>query len=113
MEDAIRSKVIVKASVLPSQAHVFQITARLDPSTLEIKNNSHLHSHHRAMAGSTSRETHFEVLITSEEFKVLSQVKRHQMVYKLLADELAAQGGIHALELTTWTPEQEKAKRGH
>lgn len=27
--------------------------------TLEIYNDSHLHSHHKAMQGSTSKETHF------------------------------------------------------
>lgn len=40
MEDAIRSKV----------------TEALKPSTLEIYNDSHLHSHHKAMQGSTSKE---------------------------------------------------------
>lgn len=29
------------------------------PSTLEIYNDSHMHAHHKAMQGSTSRETHF------------------------------------------------------
>lgn len=37
-----------------------QVTEQLNPTTLEIQNNSHLHAHHKAMKGSTSRETHFE-----------------------------------------------------
>jgi len=39
------------------------------------------------------------------------QPARHRMVYSLLKDEMAAEGGIHALQLTTRTPEEEvKAK---
>jgi stress-induced morphogen len=40
MEDAIRTK----------------ITNELSPTFLEIQNDSHLHAHHQAMQGSTSRE---------------------------------------------------------
>lgn len=36
-----------------------QITEALAPTTLDIFNDSHLHSHHQAMEGSTSKETHF------------------------------------------------------
>lgn len=39
---------------------IMQLTASLNPSTLVIRNDSHLHAHHAAMAGSTSRETHFQ-----------------------------------------------------
>jgi BolA-like protein 1 len=36
---------------------------------------------------------------------------RHRMVYGLLKDEMAAEGGIHALQLRTRTvDEEEKAK---
>ena len=51
------------------------------------------------------------VFITSEEFKSKMQPARHRMVYGLLKDEMAAEGGIHALQLRTRTPEEdEKAK---
>ncbi|KAK8196052.1 BolA domain UV induced protein Uvi31 [Zalaria obscura] len=84
-----------------------KITEALKPSSLEIINDSHLHSHHKAMAGSTSKETHFRVNIVSEEFKSKMQPARHRMVYTLLKDEMAAVGGIHALQLKTRTPEEE------
>lgn len=42
-----------------------QVTESLSPTTLEIRNNSHLHAHHKAMQGSTSRETHFEYTFPS------------------------------------------------
>lgn len=75
---------------------------------MEIYNDSHLHSHHQAMAGSTSKETHFRVVITSEAFKSKMQPARHRMVYALLNDEMAKEGGIHALQLRTRTPEEEQ-----
>jgi stress-induced morphogen len=47
------------------------------------------------------------------------QPARHRMVYSLLKEEMAREGGIHALQLRTRTPEederikaQEEADRG-
>ncbi|KAF2151929.1 bola domain protein [Myriangium duriaei CBS 260.36] len=91
MEDAMKKK----------------ITDALEPTTLEIFNDSHLHSHHKAMQGSTSKETHFRVNITSAAFQSKPQPARHRLVYALLKDEMAAEGGIHALQLKTKTPEEE------
>lgn len=59
------------------------------------------------MAGSTSQETHFRVVITSEEFKSKMQPARHRMVYALLKEEMAQEGGIHALQLRTRTLDEE------
>ncbi|KAF4505560.1 hypothetical protein G6O67_007494 [Ophiocordyceps sinensis] len=91
MEDVIRAK----------------ITAALNPQTLEIYNDSHLHAHHKAMQGSTSRETHFRLVITSDAFQSKRQPARHRMVYALLRDEMALEYGIHALQLRTLTPDEE------
>jgi stress-induced morphogen len=84
---------------------------------MEIFNDSHKHAHHQAMKGSTSRShdlqitNNYSVHVTSEEFKSKMQAARHRMVYGLLKDEMAAEGGIHALQLRTRTPEEEeKAK---
>jgi stress-induced morphogen len=55
--------------------------------------------------------TSYSVFVTSEEFKSKMQPARHRMVYGLLKDEMAAEGGIHALQLRTRTPDEEaKAK---
>lgn len=63
------------------------------------------------MAGSTSAETHFRVVITSEMFKGKMQPARHRMVYKLLEEEMKRDGGIHALQLRTRTEaEVERSK---
>ncbi|KAK6354945.1 hypothetical protein TWF696_004073 [Orbilia brochopaga] len=93
MEDAIRTKV----------------TQALNPRTLEIHNDSHRHAHHQAMQGVTSKETHFRLMIVSDEFAGKGLRARHQIIYNLLKDEMAQEGGIHALQMTTRTPaEQEK-----
>ena len=80
----------------------------MKPTTLEIYNDSSMHAHHKAMVGSASRETHFRVYITSEQFKSKMQPARHRMVYALLKEELERSGGIHALQLRTRTPEEEE-----
>lgn len=95
MEDVIRQKV----------------TEGLSPTVLEIRNDSHLHSHHKAMVGVTSRETHFALNIVSDAFKSKMQPARHRMVYALLDDEIKRDGGIHALQLRTKTPEEEEKQR--
>jgi len=92
LEDTMRSK----------------LTEALRPTTLEIYNDSHLHSHHKSMQGTTSKETHFRVVITSDAFKSKMQPARHRMVYGLLKEEMAREGGIHALQLRTRTPEEEQ-----
>ena len=47
------------------------------------------------------------VTITSSAFQSKMQPMRHRMVYQLLKEELAQEGGIHALQLQTRTPEEE------
>ena len=62
------------------------------------------------MRDSTSTETHFRLTIISPLFANKPQPARHRMVYSLLDDEMKRSGGIHALQLSTRTPEEE-AKR--
>lgn len=63
------------------------------------------------MRGSTSTETHFRVIVTSDAFKSKPQPARHRMVYALLKDDMAKDGGIHALQLKTRTPEEEQNQK--
>ncbi|KAI8136983.1 bola-like protein-domain-containing protein [Fennellomyces sp. T-0311] len=86
-----------------------KIIEALEPSSLEIVNESHLHAHHAAMRGNTNPETHFRITIVSEHFAGKSMMQRHRLVYGLLNEEL--QNGIHALSLKTKTKEEmEKAQ---
>ncbi|KAH7313464.1 bola-like protein-domain-containing protein [Stachybotrys elegans] len=84
-----------------------KITAALNPQILEIYNDSHRHAHHEPMRESTSKETHFRLVIISEAFRSKMQAARHRMVYALLTEEMAREGGIHALQLRTLTPEEQ------
>ncbi|KAK4444068.1 bola-like protein-domain-containing protein [Podospora aff. communis PSN243] len=109
VEDTIREKMSLRLNKYCRA--LIQITAALQPSTLEIFNDSHLHAHHKAMEGVTSRETHFRLVITSEAFRSKMQPARHRLVYSLLKDEMAKEGGIHALQLRTMTPEEEEKRK--
>ncbi|EEQ29694.1 BolA domain-containing protein [Microsporum canis CBS 113480] len=97
LEDAIREK-----------ARKSRVTKELSPITLTIRNDSKLHAHHAPMQGNTSTETHFSVTIVSSAFASKNQPARHRMVYNLLKEEMARDGGIHALQLKTRTPEEEE-----
>lgn len=48
---------------------------------------------------------HFEAMIVSESFRGKLPLARHRMVYATLGDRINT-GEIHALALTTLTPEQ-------
>ncbi len=76
-----------------------KIEARLEeafnPTFLEVLNESFMHN---VPAGS---ESHFKVTVASDSFSDVRKVKRHQMVYGVLADLLA--GPVHALALHTYS----------
>jgi len=74
----------------------------LEPSRLDVINESALHAGHRSSPG--TGESHFRVLVISDRFSGLSRVQRHRLVNDALADELS--GRIHALALTTLTPDE-------
>lgn len=65
---------------------------------LQVTNESYMHS---VPAGS---ESHFKVVIVSEQFAGNRLVKRHQAIYGLLAEEL--KGPVHALALHTYTAQE-------
>jgi BolA protein len=72
----------------------------LDPTRLEVINESHLHAGHRSSPG--TGESHFRVLVTSPRFTGKSRVERHRLVNEVLAAEL--RGKVHALALTARAP---------
>jgi stress-induced morphogen len=51
----------------------------------------------------TGTKDHYEVTVVSPAFDGVSRVKQHRMVYDALEEEM--EGPIHALSLTTRTPE--------
>ncbi|GHA26507.1 BolA family protein [Oceanisphaera arctica] len=73
-----------------------KVQAALTPVHLEVINESYMH---RVAPGS---ETHFKLVVVSEQFEGQRLLARHRALNTLLADELA--GGVHALALHTLTP---------
>ena len=70
------------------------------PHQVEIIDESHLHVGHQ---GAKSGKGHFKVLICSELFRDIPQVKRHKMVFKALGELLDTD--IHAISLDTKIPD--------
>jgi len=80
------------------------LSQAFSPMSLDVIDESHLHAGHAgARAGG---ESHFRVEIVSSSFEGMSRVARQRDVYKALANEMAEQ--IHALALTTRTPDEVK-----
>jgi BolA protein len=67
------------------------------PQVLEVLNESHMHA-------GPAANSHFNVTVVSVAFEGKRPVARHQMIYKVLANELA--GEVHALALHVFTPEE-------
>ncbi|KAI0728149.1 bola-like protein-domain-containing protein [Fomitopsis betulina] len=78
----------------------------LQPSELNITNDSWQHRHHAPMRaqGGGSGETHFSIQVVSEQFRGKTTMQRHRLIYSMLSDELSQ--GLHALSLKTKTPEE-------
>lgn len=72
----------------------------LEPTRLDVVNESELHAGHRSSPG--TGESHFRVTVVSPKFDGLSRVNRHRMINEALADELAA--GLHALAVHAHAP---------
>jgi len=77
-----------------------KLMVALEPTRLDIVNESELHAGHRSSPG--TGESHFRILIVSPMFTGVSRVGRHRMVNDAIADEL--KGKIHALALSTYAP---------
>jgi BolA protein len=81
-----------------------QLQTRLNPLHMEVVDESHMHS------VPEGAESHFKVIVVTDQFRGSRLVVRHRMVNELLRDELAS--GLHALALHTWTPEEWFEKGG-
>ncbi|XP_053669935.1 bolA-like protein DDB_G0274169 [Anopheles nili] len=75
------------------------LTKELDPVHLEIVNESYMHN---VPKGS---ETHFKVLVVSQQFEGLALIKRHRMVNDIVKNNLNGDF-VHALSIVAKTPQQ-------
>ena len=77
-----------------------KLTSALNPTTLEIVDESQRHAGH---AGARpGGETHFRVEVVAAVFQGKSQLERQRLVYAALKEEMSQQ--IHALSLVTRAP---------
>lgn len=81
-----------------------KLTSAFAPVALDVVNESYMHS---VPPGS---ETHFKVVVVSDQFEGKRAVARHQAIYKALAEEV--QGPVHALAIHTYTPAEWQEAKG-
>lgn len=79
-----------------------RLMVELEPTRLDIVNESHLHAGHRSSPG--TGESHFRVLVVSPKFAGRSRLDRHRMVNAAVAELL--RGHVHALAITALAPEE-------
>ena|SRR5258706_13551652 len=79
-----------------------KLEAAFAPEILAIEDESSRHAGHSGAR--EGGESHFRVRIVSAAFRGLSRVERQRRVYAAVAEEIDA--GLHALALTTLTPEE-------
>jgi BolA protein len=77
-----------------------KLTAALNPSRLDIADDSARHAGHAGAGG--AGETHFDIAIVSEAFAGLGRVQRQRLVHAAVAEELA--GPVHALSIKAAAP---------
>ena len=73
-----------------------QLTAQLNPTKLEVLDESAAHAGH-AGANSQGYGTHFRIRIASSKFSGKSRVARHRLVYDALQNYIDQ--GLHALAI--------------
>ena len=81
-----------------------KLMGNLNLQHMEVINES---SQHNVPPGS---ESHFKLVLVSNDFTDKMLIKRHRMINEILADEL--QGQIHALSMHTYTEQEWQEKTG-
>ena len=76
------------------------------PLHCELHNESHMHA-------GPATESHYKLVLVSEQFRGKSRVRRHQAVYATLQEELqsSGKGSVHALALHLFSPEEWQQER--
>ena len=71
---------------------------------LQVEDQSHLHEGHAGFV--EGGETHFKLIIVSDDFIHKNKLQRHKIIYKILEKEIAER--IHALSIKAFTKEEYK-----
>ena len=78
-----------------------QKLAALEPSRLELADDSALHAGHEGAKGGGG---HYRLVIVSRQFSGKSTVTRHRMIYAALGSMMQRQ--IHALAIRAYAPDE-------
>ncbi|BBN80693.1 transcriptional regulator [Pseudoalteromonas sp. A25] len=85
------------------QAHIHEkLAAAISCKHLNVVNESHMHSR--------GEDSHFKVVVVSEEFMGKRLLQRHRKINEVLKEELA--NHIHALSIHAYTPEEYSERAG-
>jgi BolA-like protein 1 len=87
----------------PKYNAICQALSVLQPTVLNLMDNSHQHAGHAG--NDMDGESHFELEIVAAAFEGLSLVKRHKLIYMVLGDIMPQ---IHALQIRSLTPDELK-----
>lgn len=87
---------------ITAEALAQRLRETLQPTSLEVIDDSHLHAGH-AGANGTGTGTHFRVRIRSARFGGRTPLARHRLVYDALQDFLDQ--GLHALAIDARVPD--------
>lgn len=79
------------------------LTTALRPTHLDVIDESY---RHHVPEGA---ESHFKVVIISDDFIGKRLLARHRIIYQLLTEQLA--GSVHALALHTYTTEEWRSQQ--
>jgi BolA family transcriptional regulator, general stress-responsive regulator len=77
------------------------LTTKLQANLVKITDQSDRHKHHKH---SPQGSGHYDAIIVSELFAGKTLMQQHRLVYSALEQEM--QTTIHALSLSTFTPQQ-------
>ena len=84
----------------PMYHAIIQALQQLQPTHLELIDNSHQHAGHAGNTGDGT-ESHFQLEIVADAFEGLNLVKRHKLIYMMLGEVMPQ---IHALQIQAQTP---------
>lgn len=79
-----------------------KLTQGLNIAQLEIENESHMHS-------GPATESHFKLVLVSDDFIGKRLVQRHQVIFGLLSNEMS--NPIHALSMHLYTTDEWQARQ--
>lgn len=77
------------------EAEINDALQKLSPTTLEVVNESALHSGHAGDDG--SGESHWRIVITAPQLDDMSRIARHRAIHAALGADII--GRIHALAI--------------